>query len=318
LPPENLRKAEGLFYIHSIENWDEIERGLRAVHAKKMLAQSRLLRVSDTPQERYAEPRLGVDVVSADADEFNKLFDAVKADNAMLRQATAFKKKASRLTDVADNYFVEAMRSHRAVEQIMNRYGADAITIQCLLLQHRKPCVSFAINNGSLIPCGCENDFNATLTLMLGRWLFERAGFQHNPEFDTSLNQYFGAHCTCALKLHGPDGPDHKYKVRSFFHQLPKTAAMDVQWMPGEPVALAKYNSEDNSIACWTGKVIESPTCPPVGGCTTRVLVDMDKVEDICDVYAGPHPILFCADGGMARRMKVFAKMYNIKFTGAC
>ena len=46
LPPESLRKAEGLYYIHSIENFDEIERGLRAVRAKKMLAQSRLLRVS--------------------------------------------------------------------------------------------------------------------------------------------------------------------------------------------------------------------------------------------------------------------------------
>ena len=28
LPPEYLRNAEGLYYIHSIENWDEIERGL--------------------------------------------------------------------------------------------------------------------------------------------------------------------------------------------------------------------------------------------------------------------------------------------------
>jgi hypothetical protein len=29
------------------------------------------------------------------------------------------------------------MRSHRAVGQIMARYGADAITIQCLMLEHR-------------------------------------------------------------------------------------------------------------------------------------------------------------------------------------
>ena len=72
------------------------------------------------------------------------------------------------------------------------------------MLKHRKPCLSFSINNGELLPSGCENHLDATLTLMLGRWLLDRAGFQHNPEFDTSENRYFGAHCTCALKLHGP------------------------------------------------------------------------------------------------------------------
>lgn len=91
---------------------------------------------------------------------------------------------------------------------------------------------------------------------------------------------------------------------------------MDVQWTPGEPVTLLKYLSEKNTVACWTGKAIESPTSPPTGGCATRVLVDIDKVQDVCDVYSGPHPALFCADAGMARRIKVFSKMYNMGFSG--
>ena len=52
--------------------------------------------------------------------------------------------------DVTDEYFVDAVRAHRAVGQIMQRYGADAVTIECLFLKHRKPCVSFAIHNGNL------------------------------------------------------------------------------------------------------------------------------------------------------------------------
>ena len=43
---------------------------------------------------------------------------------------------------------------------------------------------------------------------------------------------------------------------------------------PDEPVILAKYFSGQKKLCCWTGKVIESPTCPPAGGCATRVLVD--------------------------------------------
>ena len=47
--------------------------------------------------------------------------------------------------------------------------------------------------------------------------------------------------------------------MRPFFHQLPKTAALDVQWTPGEPILVAKYQSGKDTLSCWTGKVIESP-----------------------------------------------------------
>ncbi|MFG0327623.1 MAG: hypothetical protein ACF8SC_10200 [Phycisphaerales bacterium JB037] len=318
LPPEYLRKAEGLYYIHAIENWDEIERGLRAVRARTMLSQSRLLRISgrtDAPVKGHEE-FLGTEIVEVPAKEFNAAFDGITVTEALVEEARRFKAGAARVTDVTDEYLVEALRSHHAVGEMMQRYAADAITIECLMLKHRKPCVSFALNNGSLIPCGCENDLNATLTLMLGRWLLDRAGFLHNPEFDTSENRYFGSHCTCAWKLHGPEGKSQEYLVRPFFHQLPKTPALDVQWIPGERVMLTKYQSGQDALSCWTGKVIESPTSPPTGGCATRVLVEFDRVDDVCDVYPGPHPVLYCGDQGDAKRFRAFAKMYRLSLDG--
>ncbi|MCC6699507.1 MAG: hypothetical protein IT365_28030, partial [Candidatus Hydrogenedentes bacterium] len=46
LPPERFRTEKGMQYIHSIENWEALERGLRAVHTKVRMRQSKLLRVS--------------------------------------------------------------------------------------------------------------------------------------------------------------------------------------------------------------------------------------------------------------------------------
>jgi amidophosphoribosyltransferase len=88
----------------------------------------------------------------------------------------------------------------------------------------------------------------------------------------------------------------------------------DIQ--PGEAVFIAKYVSGEDRLCCWTGKVIESPTSPPVGGCSTRVLMDVDNVPDVCGIYSGPHPILYCGDRGDARRLKAFAKMYRLTFQG--
>jgi hypothetical protein len=44
--------------------------------------------------------------------------------------------------------------------------------------------------------------------------------------------------------------------------------------------------------------------------------MSIDGVQDICDVYPGPHPVLFCGDRGDARRFKAFARMYRLAMEG--
>ncbi len=313
LPPERFRTEPGMQYIHSMENWDALERGLRAVHAKVRMRQSRLLRVSgkleaeaDDREDFFDMPIHGVP-----AGYFNDRFDAMKEAPELVALATAVYGGAQSVTDVQEPAFVDAARAHATVLQMLDEFDADAITIECLFLKHRKPCISFSMNNGALVPCGCENDLNASLTLMLGANLFGRGGFQHNPEYDTEENLYFGSHCTCLTKLHGPDGADAPYGVRPFFHQLPKTAALDVIWPAGERVTLCKYNSTDKRLDAWTGELISSPTCPPTGGCATRALVKLDDVDDVCTTYPGPHPVLYCGDFG--RQVKTFADLYQVE-----
>ena len=317
LPPKNLLSAEGIYYIHSIDNWAEIQHALYAVRTRKMMAQSRLLRISEfTEQTALRDPGLEVDILGVPAQEYNDVFDGIRRDDQLVRDAMAFKKSAQQVTDVTDEFIIEGFRAHRAVQTLKERYQADAVTIKCLMLKERKPCISFSLHNSALMPCACEDFPDSAMTLMLGRWLFDRPGFQHNPDFDINRNLYFGAHCTCALHLHGQTEPPQKFRIRPFFHQLPRTAALDVQWTPDDPVLLAKYVPEQRLLSCWHGKVVESPATASAGGCATRVLVDIPGVDDICNVYVGPHPILYCAEPALAHRLKAFAKLYTFEFKG--
>ena len=313
LPPDYFRTAARVQYIHSIENWAALERGLRAVHTRTRMAQSRLLRVSGQLMKEadVTELFFGTPIHGVPAEHFNKLYDEIQVTPEMERLARSVRRGARYVREITDAAVVDAVRSHVAVQRIMERHEADAITIECLMLKHRKPCLSFARNNGDLIPCGCENDLNASLSLMLGASLFGRGGFQHNPEFDTEHNLYFASHCTCTTKLHGPKGRDATYDLRPFFHQMPKTMALDVQWPVGEPVTLFKYQSGKFALDAWRGQVVSSPTSPPTGGCATRVLVKLDGVADVCSVYAGPHPVLYCGD--FARYAKVLAQIYGLE-----
>jgi hypothetical protein len=87
--------------------------------------------------------------------------------------------------------------------------------------------------------------------------------------------------------------------------------ALDVQWPAGETTTLFKYQSDKKVLDAWRGRVVSSPKSPPTGGCATRVLVQLEGVSDVCSVYAGPHPILYCGD--FARHAKVLAQLYDVE-----
>lgn len=316
LPPEYLRSAPRTQYIHSIENWAAIERGLRAVHARTMMENSHLLRISGSVQQRTetTEPFFGTRITTLPAPEFNNRFDVQPLTPSLKQLARAVRANASRITDVSENALHDAVRAHATVERMLAEFEADAITIECLFLKHRKPCLSFSLLNSQLVPCGCENDLNATLTLMLGANCFARPGFQHNPDFDTELNLYFGAHCTCATFLGGAATRPARYALRPFFHQLPKTVALDVEWPAGERVTLLKYHSGKRRLDVWGGECLGSPATPPTGGCATRVLARLDGTGDVCEVYGGPHPVLFLGD--FVRHALTFAKLYELEARG--
>jgi hypothetical protein len=44
--------------------------------------------------------------------------------------------------------------------------------------------------------------------------------------------------------------------------------------------------------------------------------MEIDHVADVCDIYSGPHPVLFCGNRGDARRFKAFARMYRLTLQG--
>ena len=316
-PPKELMTAPGMVYIHSLENWEVLENAMAAANARKMMSQSRLLRITEVNEPtKDIDKNLGVEIVAVPAEEYNHLFDSIKADDALIREAMAFKAKATAVIDVEDQYFIDGFRSRTAVLDIMKRYGADGITIRCLMLKERKPCIAFSLNNSALVPCACEDFPDSAMSLMIGTRLFNRGGFMHNPEYDIDRNQYYGSHCTCALELHGPGKGEMPFRIRPFAHQLPKTAAIDVRMTPGEKVFLMKYIPPQNRIFAFTGTMVGSPEFNTAGGCATRFVMDVDKTDDVCSTYQGPHPILYFGTVMEAKRIKAFAKLTQLEFTG--
>ncbi|HET6452816.1 MAG TPA: hypothetical protein VFI02_00305 [Armatimonadota bacterium] len=303
-------RIPGVYFIQSLDNFEAIEYGMRMINARKLLSQSRLLSI--TKAERISETEeqfLGLKVrtvpSSKYADEFHRT--AIGAEAKKLLESFAKGAKEIRVTQEA---LENAARAHLVLKKMLVQHDADGVTMNCLREGMLKPCVSFALFNSQLTPAACENDLGAAYTLFLGEALTGRAGFQHNPAYETERNHYYASHCTCAPRLHGPDQAASPYILRKFFHSNEGSCAIQAFWKEGEPVTMVKYYTGQPAILdVYAGKVWKSHKMPPAGGCATNVEIEITDRADACMVK-GHHNVLFCGD--FARKFRVFANLYKM------
>jgi hypothetical protein len=305
-------RRPGVYFIQSLDNMDAIEYGLRMIGARKRMAQSTLLSITEAKEPREGvEPFFGTTVRVIPFACYADLFAAVRVDDAargLIRQWTS---GASEVRDMAPEALENAVRAHLALKQLLADENADGLTMNCLRRGMLKPCMSFATLNSQLIPAACENDFGAVYTQLLGQLLTGRPGFQHNPCYETERNHYYASHCTCPIKLHGPDGPQADYLLRRFAHTNEGSCAIQVFWQEDDPVTMVRYHrGSPPTLDIYAGRVVKSHPMPPAAGCTTNVEIAITDREDACQVQ-GHHNLLFCGD--FARRFRLFAQLFKMK-----
>ena len=307
--PVNRYRRPGLYFIQSLDNFEAIEYGMRMIDTRMRLAQSRLLSITNARGvSEKTESFLGINVRTVPFAQYAEIFRKIRIDaeaEKLIKRFTGGAKAVRVTREALEN----AARAHLALKKMISQHQAHGVAMRCLRAGMLKPCVSFSLLNDRLFPAACENDMSAAYGLFLGEALTGRAGFQHNPAFETEHNRYFGSHCTCATKLHGPDGPVSEHILRKFLHSNEGSCAVQTFYKPGEPVTMIHYYTPGR-LDVYSGKVYKSHNMPPVGGCTTNVEIELTDRTDACSVR-GHHNILFCGDH--ARKFRLFANLYKMK-----
>ncbi len=304
-------RREGVYFIQAYEDLEAIANGLRMIAAKVRLEQSLILSVTEADARgEGVEEFFGIRVRVIPFDEYARLFKEAQisaSDRSWMETIVA---EAQEVRGISAESAENALRAHLALRELIAAENADGVTMNCLQTGMLKPCISFSELNSELIPAACENDLAAAYTQMLGQLLTGKPGFQHNPAFDTERNQYYASHCTCPIRLQGPEGPKTPYLLRRFAHTNEGSCAIQVFWEEGEPLTMVRYHyGEAPKLDVYAGRVAASYPMPPVGGCTTNVAVELTDRKDACMVQ-GHHNLLF--HGDYARRFRLFANLYGL------
>lgn len=305
----NYTRMPGVYFIQAMDDFNAIESGLLMIGARKRMSATLLLSVVDASAikdtvEPYTGIRTRIVPFAHYVDEFHK----ARVNGEGRRLLESLVAGAREIRGVTPDALDNALRAHLALKALLSREGADAVTMNCLRRGMLKPCVSFSLLNGEMIPATCENDITAAYSQILGQMLTGRPGFQHNPCYETERNHYYASHCTCSTKLHGAKAEPLPYLLRRFAHTNEGSCAIQVFWTTGDPVTMIHfYPGEKPALDVYAGTVVTSHPMPPAAGCTTNVEIELTGGADAMAIK-GHHNILYCGD--YARRFRQFANLY--------
>jgi L-fucose isomerase-like protein len=303
----------------STADQDVIARKIELLNAIHRLKKSKILCVRDSGVSadfiQGARDKLGIQVQAVTSAEVREAYGRVDTSQA---EATAdeWVRNARKVVEPSRPEIVDAARLACALDQIMRREQANALTIDCLTLVYggklpAYPCLAFVNLNDRGMVGACESDLAATTTQMIVGFIANRPGYISDPVLDTAANQIIHAHCVAATKMAGPDGPRDPHYIRSHAEDK-KGVSLQVKMKVGQPITLAKYIPFDEMLIS-TGEIVGNVDTGD-RACRTKVVTQVADARKMLNNYRGGlHRVLFYGD--WVEDVEDFGRLTGIKVT---
>jgi len=290
----------------------------RANQAVTRLRQARILKIGETEPwviNSTREPArfraaLGCEVVPVAAEDLYREFRAIP-DAEAARMAEDWVTKASNLAGPAKADVVRATRVLVAMRQLLERHGADALSMACFAMigeLETTSCLALSTLNDSADAIGaCEGDLDAAVTLYLLKALGADFVWIANPIIH-GADCVDLAHCTaprCAC------GGELSYRLLRH-HESGHGVAPEVVLPASRPVTLVRIGADLTELCVHPGRTERAAKQPT---CHTQIRVQIPSSRDFLDTLNGTHVVLTYGD----RRadLALCADLLGLRLTGS-
>ncbi len=210
-------------------------------------------------QAAEAEKTFGVKVIAVKFEELNNLWNEVSEKRAKPK-FDDWKKNADKIVGVSDDTLMGVARMYYAMKDLLKKYGAKSITIDCLggCYQGKLgayPCLGFMELQDEGLLGTCENDLDSNVTMLVFNALTKgRIGFISDPVLDSSNRAIIYAHCVSTRRFLGKNMPNCHYEILT--HSEDRQGASIRTIAPaGYPITTLKFNLINKQLGIHTGVV---------------------------------------------------------------
>lgn len=219
----------------------------------------------------------GIDLVDIEIEEVEQIFNSINEDFSSEVSKYDFNKKSMN----------EALKLHRTLEVIKNKYKLNGFTIRCFdLLSSLKTtsCLSLGIMNSLGLPCACEGDIPSLISMHILNLITGCSGFQANPSrIEVNEKKMVLAHCTLPLNM------VDKYSLNTHFESGIGVAIKGE--LNEQEITIFKLSKNLKDYFVTTGKVIKNLNEPNL--CRTQIEISVDEnIEYFLTRPYGNHHII--------------------------
>ncbi len=311
------RRQQGLRVAGvSSARFEDVAQSVNTFEAIKRLRSATIVDVIDRAPGTAASSItdvFGTTIKNVGSQEYN---DAYKAADRKEGQAFAkrWTKGAQKVIEPTAQEIEDSGAMYVALKDLMKRYSADAITVDCLGLFYggkapAYPCLGFfQLNNDGFVGA-CEADLQSTITMLSMTYLTRRPGYISDPVIDTSKNQIIYAHCVAPTKVFGPDGPTSAYYIRSHSEDR-KGASVRVLMPLNEPTTTLKINAASRQLIFHQAKTVAN--IDEDKACRTKLAAEPRDARRLLDEWDrwGWHRVTFYGD--LRQPVETFAGLMGL------
>ena len=270
-------------------DWGEIDRAVKLMRVAPHLKQTRMLVIrgplgteAACSAEKVKE-RLGVEMVPISVEETLKEHNAVSLKDAEAEAESYWLSQAKGVVEPTRAEIINASRFYLAIQNIMQRENAQAVTSSHCMGEPAKGCFAFSKLNDLGMVGACEGDIDSTLTMLMFAYGLGMPGFITDPVIDTAKNALIHFHCTSATKMDGPSGKRLPFTIRNQ-SDSEQGVALDVENRIGQMTTCAKFINLDSMLIS-TGKIFD--VTHDELGCRTQFWVELDDARGMFENWGG-------------------------------
>ncbi len=293
-------------------DYEEIRDRLRLLAVPKLMHQSKLLilgayRCADKlPEPAEVKRKLGVDFASVSSEDFVNELERVDAAEAQ-EVARQWSEGARGSAESSAQEVLEGARDYLAMQQLVARAGAQAVSVGCLEIMYargRSPfCFALATMRDIGLPAGCEADAGATLTMMLLDYLADRPAYMGNlVHADPDTNLVSISHGCSPVRVAGRDKPSKDYRL-VHSHSIPPftrdlsggagvTSYVDYGDV-GQPVTIARLGADLEGLFAARGEIV---ACRDTICDRTTLTIRVADARDFFRKATGNHQVVIYGD----------------------
>lgn len=304
-----LRKSGRRIDVLASSSYGSLDAYVPVFRTIRHLRRSKVLVVSQTATSRQAlmdgfNQQFGTEFKFLNYDDLTAVFQQADAGKAQ-RAADEFTRAAMKVVEPQPQEIHDAFRFYLMVDDLLEREGANAITVDCFpgILAKKMPaypCIAWSKLNDQGRYGVCEGDVRSTLTQMLVTSHTGMPGFVSDPVFDVPRNEVVHAHCVAATKMGGIDGPSSPYLIRHHL-ETAEGAVLQVLMPVGRTITVGefadprKFLVSTAEVTATTAQV--SGTLDAECGCRSKITTQVSNAQRWLENYgSGLHRVIFYGD----------------------